>query len=44
MGIFLYSYPFVENQPIPWGWEEVLVELAAEILADPTQKRYVFLA
>ncbi|XP_030459835.1 uncharacterized protein LOC115680212 isoform X2 [Syzygium oleosum] len=35
-----HNYPFVDNQPIPLGWEEVLVELAAEILADPTQKRY----
>lgn len=37
-----HNYPFVENQPIPWGWEEVLLELAAEILADPTQKRLFF--
>ncbi|KAK6150639.1 hypothetical protein DH2020_015571 [Rehmannia glutinosa] len=34
------SYPFVEDQPIPLGWEEALVELAADILADPLPKRY----
>ncbi|KAI3440519.1 uncharacterized protein J3R85_003605 [Psidium guajava] len=36
------NYPFVDNQPIPLGWEEVLVELTAEILADPTQKTLFF--
>ncbi|KAJ0516032.1 putative DNA polymerase III, clamp loader complex, gamma/delta/delta subunit [Helianthus annuus] len=34
-----HNYPFVEDQPIPIGWEYVLVELAAEILADPSHKR-----
>ncbi|KAK6922699.1 hypothetical protein RJ641_011003 [Dillenia turbinata] len=34
-----HNYPFVDDQPIPLGWEEFLVELAAEILADPSQKR-----
>ncbi|XP_030514416.2 uncharacterized protein LOC115728217 isoform X2 [Rhodamnia argentea] len=37
-----HNYPFIDNQPIPLGWEEVLVELTAEILADPTQKRLFF--
>ncbi|KAF8410579.1 hypothetical protein HHK36_003111 [Tetracentron sinense] len=36
-----HNYPFVDEQPIPLGWEEVLVELAAEILADPSPKRLV---
>ncbi|XP_024028568.1 uncharacterized protein LOC21391900 [Morus notabilis] len=31
-----HNYPFVEDQPIPLGWEEVLVEMAAEILANPS--------
>ncbi|KAK6924378.1 hypothetical protein RJ641_010578 [Dillenia turbinata] len=34
-----HTYPFVDDQPIPLGWEEVLVELAAEILADPSQEK-----
>ncbi|XP_050229049.1 uncharacterized protein LOC126678194 isoform X2 [Mercurialis annua] len=34
-----HNYPFVDDQPIPSGWEEVLTELAAEILSDPSQKR-----
>ncbi|KAI3761060.1 hypothetical protein L1987_51466 [Smallanthus sonchifolius] len=34
-----HNYPFVEDQPIAIGWEYVLVELAAEILADPSHKR-----
>ncbi|KAK9285087.1 hypothetical protein L1049_024272 [Liquidambar formosana] len=38
-----HSYPFVDDQPIPLGWEEVLVELAAEILADPSPKRLFFI-
>ncbi|XP_062102428.1 uncharacterized protein LOC133812653 [Humulus lupulus] len=29
-----HNYPFVEDQPIPLGWEEVLVEISAEILAN----------
>ncbi|CAI9110805.1 OLC1v1010892C1 [Oldenlandia corymbosa var. corymbosa] len=33
------NYPFVDDQPIPGGWEEVLVELAAGIIADPSTKR-----
>ncbi|PSS30833.1 Replication factor C subunit like [Actinidia chinensis var. chinensis] len=34
-----HNYPFVEDQPIPMGWEEILEELAAEILVDPSHKR-----
>ncbi|KAJ8567539.1 hypothetical protein K7X08_019747 [Anisodus acutangulus] len=34
-----HNYPFVEDQPISIGWEEVVIELAAEILADPNQTR-----
>ncbi|KAF9610217.1 hypothetical protein IFM89_021155 [Coptis chinensis] len=34
-----HNYPFVDEQPIPFAWEEVLVELAAEVLADPSQNR-----
>ncbi|XP_073105721.1 uncharacterized protein [Elaeis guineensis] len=34
-----HNFPFVDDQPIPLGWEDVLVELAAEILADPSPKR-----
>lgn len=35
----LASYPFSEEQPIPVGWEEILIEVAAEILADPSFSR-----
>ncbi|KAA8531896.1 hypothetical protein F0562_006387 [Nyssa sinensis] len=38
-----HNYPFVEDQPIPLGWEEVLQELAAEILADPSTKRLFYI-
>ncbi|KAH0772151.1 hypothetical protein KY290_016132 [Solanum tuberosum] len=34
-----HNYPFAEDQPISIGWEEVVTELAAEILADPNQTR-----
>nr|XP_043616255.1 uncharacterized protein LOC122588195 [Erigeron canadensis] len=34
-----HNYPFVEDQPIAIGWEDVLIELSAEILADPSHKR-----
>ncbi|XP_073305822.1 uncharacterized protein [Primulina huaijiensis] len=34
-----HNYPFAEDQPIPIGWEESLVELAADILEDPSPKR-----
>ncbi|CAL9114445.1 unnamed protein product, partial [Musa acuminata var. zebrina] len=37
----VHNYPFIDGQPIPIGWEEVLVEIAAEILADPSPKRLV---
>ncbi|KAM7529693.1 hypothetical protein LguiB_033103 [Lonicera macranthoides] len=33
-----HTYPFTEDQPISMGWEEVLVELAGEILANPSNK------
>lgn len=32
----------MDDQSIPMGWEEVVMDLAAEILADPTQKRYTY--
>ncbi|PON74019.1 Replication factor C [Trema orientale] len=31
-----HKYPFVDNQPIPLGWEDVLVEISAKILANPS--------
>lgn len=34
------SYPFVDGQAIPLGWDGVLEELAAEILEDPSPKRF----
>ncbi|XP_065851580.1 uncharacterized protein [Euphorbia lathyris] len=34
-----HNYPFSDDQPITSGWEEVLVELAADILTDPSPKR-----
>ncbi|KAL4645161.1 hypothetical protein ACB092_02G216300 [Castanea dentata] len=37
-----HNYPFVDDQPVLLGWEEVLVELAAEILADPSPSRLYF--
>ncbi|CAN1136136.1 hypothetical protein LINPERPRIM_LOCUS20907 [Linum perenne] len=33
-----HNYPFANDQPIPIGREEVLVEIANEIMADPTPK------
>ncbi|XP_050383080.1 uncharacterized protein LOC126799856 [Argentina anserina] len=38
-----HNYPFVDEQPVPIGWEEILVEVAAEILADPSPKRLFFI-
>ncbi|MEI4867161.1 hypothetical protein, partial [Klebsiella pneumoniae] len=38
-----HNYPFVEDQPIPLGWEETVMDLAAEILADPSPKRLFFI-
>ncbi|KAF6162051.1 hypothetical protein GIB67_002640 [Kingdonia uniflora] len=38
-----HNYPFVDEQPIPFGWEDVLEELAAEVLADPSPKRLFFI-
>jgi hypothetical protein len=40
VAIFFCSYPFSDDQPIPFGWEEVLVELATEILIDPSPNKY----
>ncbi|CAL1360853.1 unnamed protein product [Linum trigynum] len=34
-----HNYPFANDQPIPIFWEEVLVEIATEIMADPSPKR-----
>ncbi|XP_039143885.1 uncharacterized protein LOC120280993 [Dioscorea cayenensis subsp. rotundata] len=34
-----HNYPFVDKQPIPLGWEESLIELAAEILDDPSPQK-----
>lgn len=33
------NYPFIDGQAIPLGWENVLQELAADILDDPSPKR-----
>ncbi|XP_062221013.1 uncharacterized protein LOC133920408 [Phragmites australis] len=33
------NYPFIDGQAIPLGWEDVLEELAEEILDDPSPKR-----
>ncbi|KAK2657164.1 hypothetical protein Ddye_010216 [Dipteronia dyeriana] len=38
-----HNYPFVDDQPIALGWEEILIELAAEILDDPSTKRLFFI-
>ncbi|KAI4381167.1 hypothetical protein MLD38_007270 [Melastoma candidum] len=38
-----HSYPFADGQPIPMGWEQVVMDLATEILADPSQKRVFFI-
>ncbi|KAK0604111.1 hypothetical protein LWI29_012139 [Acer saccharum] len=38
-----HNYPFVDDQPIALGWEEILIELAAEILDDPSTKRLLFI-
>ncbi|RZC30430.1 Replication factor C subunit 3 isoform B [Glycine soja] len=34
-----HNYPFSAEQPIPVGWEEIVIEVAAEILADPSFSR-----
>ncbi|WOL00374.1 hypothetical protein Cni_G09087 [Canna indica] len=36
-----HNYPFIDEQPIAIGWEEVLIEIAREILDDPSPKRLV---
>ncbi|CAM0944912.1 unnamed protein product [Alopecurus aequalis] len=33
------NYPFIDGQAIPLGWENVLQELAADVLDDPSPKR-----
>jgi len=33
------SYPFSEEQPISVVWEEIVIEVATEILADPSFSR-----
>ncbi|KAI3959037.1 hypothetical protein MKX01_023713 [Papaver californicum] len=38
-----HNYPFDEEQPIPIGWEDVLVELSADILSDPSPQRSFFI-
>ncbi|XP_020268868.1 uncharacterized protein LOC109844293 isoform X2 [Asparagus officinalis] len=38
-----HNYPFNDSQPIPVGWEEVVVEVAEEILADPSTKSLFFI-
>lgn len=37
--LLICSYPFSEEQPIPLGWEESIIEISAEILADPSHSR-----
>ncbi|KAL5099468.1 hypothetical protein RYX36_003795 [Vicia faba] len=34
-----HNYPFSEEQPIPVGWEKIVIELAVEILTDPSFSR-----
>ncbi|GLJ20553.1 hypothetical protein SUGI_0373920 [Cryptomeria japonica] len=34
-----YQYPFQEDQPIPVGWDELVSEIATDVLMDPTSKR-----
>ncbi|KAJ7953027.1 Replication factor C subunit 3 [Quillaja saponaria] len=34
-----HNYPFLDDQPISLRWEEILIELAAEILSDPSHTR-----
>ncbi|XP_074580020.1 uncharacterized protein LOC141836432 [Curcuma longa] len=36
-----HNYPFMDRQLIPTSWEEILVEIAAEILDDPSPRRLV---
>ncbi|KAI3903154.1 hypothetical protein MKW98_031808 [Papaver atlanticum] len=38
-----HNYPFADEQPIPIGWEDVLVELSADILSDPSPQRSFFI-
>ncbi|KAK9165495.1 hypothetical protein Scep_000686 [Stephania cephalantha] len=34
-----HNYPFADEQPIPLNWEEPVVELASEILANPSPQK-----
>ncbi|KAK4260839.1 hypothetical protein QN277_003903 [Acacia crassicarpa] len=34
-----HNYPFSEEQPIPLGWEEIIMEISVEILSDPSHSR-----
>ncbi|CAK9320675.1 unnamed protein product [Citrullus colocynthis] len=34
-----HNYPFSDDQPIPIGWEDAVVELAAHILEDPSNPK-----
>ncbi|WVZ09491.1 hypothetical protein V8G54_014021 [Vigna mungo] len=38
-----HNYPFSEEQPISVVWEEIVIEVATEILADPSYSRQEFL-
>jgi hypothetical protein len=38
--LLLTSYPFIDGQAIPLGWEDILVELAEEILENLSPKRF----
>ncbi|KAG6663338.1 hypothetical protein CIPAW_02G019500, partial [Carya illinoinensis] len=38
-----HNYPFDDDQPISTGWEEVLDELAADILVDPSPTRLSYI-
>ncbi|XP_045817406.1 uncharacterized protein LOC123910354 [Trifolium pratense] len=34
-----HNYPFSEEQPIPVGWEKIVIEVSVEILTDPSFSR-----
>ncbi|KAI3848851.1 hypothetical protein MKX03_034237 [Papaver bracteatum] len=38
-----HNYPFADEHPFPIGWEDVLVELTADILSDPSPQRSFFI-
>ncbi|XP_020522961.1 uncharacterized protein LOC18422538 isoform X2 [Amborella trichopoda] len=37
-----HNYPFIDEQPIPLGWEDLVVEISTELLADPSPKRHFY--